>query len=308
MKDSFSLKLKNELVSLDDNNESLYSMLRAMIEINSSIKYLNGAYIEYKTKNKLVANKLKELIKMFYNIEAEIKETKEVRLNKDTIYLVNIYQKVNKILDDFNILSNKQSLKKVLETEEEKIGYLRGAFLSTGSINDPITYTYHLEIQTFKEDVASNLKDIMNSFYLNSKISKNRRGFIVYSKSADKIADFIRILGSSKQLFYFEDLRIERDLSNSINRVMNCEIANQKKTTETAIRQLKEIEFVEKYYQSRLKDTLKEVCILRKKYKEESLLELEEKSVLEFNKRISRSALNHRFREIHEIYKDLKKE
>jgi len=308
---SFSMKLKNELLSLSSSDESLKAMLEGLLQVNGTINLSStGLFLEFKSKNEQISQTVAGLIKHFYNLDSIMLKTKEIRLNKDDVYVTELHQNANIVLSDLKVLQAKEdssyNLKKELSSDEAKIGYLRGAFLAAGSINDPKTHTYHLEIQTFSTLIAYNLRDLMNTFNLGSKISKNRRGYIVYCKSADKIADFIRILGASDQLFYFEDLRIERDLSNSINRVMNCEIANQKKATVAALRQLDEIAVVEKFYGERLKNTLKEICVLRKKYPEDSLLELSTRSVEEFNKSISKSAINHRLREIHELYLSIK--
>lgn len=303
---SFSSLLKDELVELELNEIEAKAMLKGLLQVNASINISStGLYLEFKSKNLKVAQKVYDLILEFYKLEPFMLQTKETKLNKDDVYITRLEQNAYHVLDDLKVLSAKDdssyNLKKELLSDEEKLSYLRGAFLACGSINDPKSNTYHLEIQTFSSFVGFNLRDLMNLYGLNAKISQNRRGYIVYLKSADKISDFIRILGSNDELFYFEDCRIEKDLANSINRVMNCEIANQKKTLETAKRQLEEIGLVEKFYGSKLKDSLKEVIMLRRAYPEESLSELETKSTEVLGKNISKAAINHRLREIHDL-------
>lgn len=302
---SFSTYIKDELVSLELLDKK--SLLKGMLQVNGSINLSSsGLHLEYKTKNENVKNLLVSLIKDVYKVDTEVQELREVRLNKDLYYKILINQGASLILRDLNIMQSKEdsqySLKKDLPEEINRIEYLKGAFLSGGSVNDPQTFTYHLEIQTFNTIVASNLRDLMNTFYLGAKISKNRRGFIVYLKSAERVSDFIRTIGASEALLYFENLRIERDLSNSINRVINCEVANQKKVQETASRQIKEIDEVLKYYGESLKKTLVEAINLRKAYPDDSLQELSNKSEEHLKHFISRSALSHRLREIHELY------
>lgn len=307
---SFAMKLKDELtaLTLEKNEEKI--LLMGMLQVNASIGFSsNGLYLEFKTKNESVASKVYDLIFKFYNLEPSLLKSKEVRLKKEDIFFTRLERNALVVLEDLKVLQAKEdsqyNLKKELDNIEDRIAYIRGAFLASGSLNDPTSNTYHLEIQTFSPNVAYNLRDLMNTFNLNSKISKNRRGYIVYLKSADKIGDFIRILGSQEGLFQFEDHRIEKDLSNSINRVMNCEIANEKKTINAAKRQLEEIEVVKKYYGERLKKSLLEASILREKHKEDNLNELSNQSVNDIGKFISRSALNHRFREIHELYLEI---
>lgn len=308
--ETFSSKLKDELVDIELSLEEEKALLEGLLQVNGMISLSStGMYLEFKSKNINVAKKVESLIKQFYNLSPIFTATKELRFNKEDLYLVRLHQNPGILLKDLSIMASKQdptyNLKKELSIEQLRIAYIKGAFLACGSINDPNTNTYHMEIQTFNTLVAYNLRDLINVFGLQAKVSKNRRGYIVYLKSADKISDFIRILGSSESLFYFEDFRIERDLSNSINRVMNCEISNQKKTIETAKRQLKEIDTVMTYYGERLASNLNEVCNLRIKYPEDSLNELSNKSLKEYGKTISKSALNHRLRAVHNLYTEI---
>jgi len=307
---SFAMKIKDELTALELSYKEQRAMLMGMLQVNASINFSStGLYLEFKSKNEKVALLVYDLIKKFYSLEAFFLQTKETKLKKEDIYITRLEQNAFNVLNDLKVLQAKNdsnySIKKEFETDEEKIGYIRGAFLACGSVNDPKSNTYHLEIQTFSSIVAYNLRDLINSYSLNSKISENKRGFIIYIKSADKIGDFLRILGSNESLFYFEDLRIEKDLSNSINRVMNCEIANERKSIEAAKRQTKEIEKVLEFYGERLKKSLRDVCTLRLNHKEESLNELANASINEIGKEISKSALNHRFREIHLLYEEI---
>ena len=309
---TFAMELKDELTALEMDSKYEKTMLMGMLQVNASINFSStGLYIDFKSKNEKVANKVFDLIKKNYPVEPILLKTKETKLKKEDIFHTRLEQNAYVVLNDLNVFRAKEdssyNLKKELESNEEKLAYIRGAFLACGSINDPKSNTYHMEIQAFSPLVAYNLRDLINSFGINSKISENRRGYIIYLKNANGIADFLRIIGSTEGLFYFEDNRIEKDLSNSINRVMNCEIANAKKTQETAKRQIEEIEVVMKYYGERLKQTLVDASKLRLEYKEESLKELEELSYDFLGKTITKSALNHRFREIHNLYLDIKK-
>ncbi len=307
---SFSQRVKDEIVKANFSDIESKALLKGLLQINAAIDLSSeGLSLEYKTKNENVANKIIELVQKMYKVEPILMTTKEVRLKKETVYIIRINQNASFILRNLSIMQAKNdtsySLKKDLESDEEKIAYIKGAFLSTGSVNDPSSSIYHLEIQTFNSIVASNLKDLINSFGLTSKISKNRRGFIVYLKSADRIQDFLQILGTNDSLLYYADLLIENDMNNSINRVMNCEIANQKKATQAALRQVEEIQGIEKTYDIKeLPKSVIEAMKLRKDNPEDSLQELSDKSEALFGHVISRSALNHRFKAIHELYKE----
>lgn len=117
-----------------------------------------------------------------------------------------------------------------MTSREGAMSYLRGAFLAGGSVNNPETSRYHLEIYSTYEDHNEDLCKLMNNyFYLNAKATKRRRGYIVYLKEAAKIGDFLHIVGALNAMLNFEDLRIMRDMRNSVNRLVNCDTANMKK-------------------------------------------------------------------------------
>ncbi len=148
----------------------------------------------------------------------------------------------------------------------------------------------------------------MNYFNLNTKVTKKKRGYIAYIKESEKISDFLRVVGAISALFEFEDERIKRDFVNSITRVMNMEIANQNKTLEAANKQLRSISVIENMVDvSRLSTSMKEAIELRKKYPESSLNELSDYSYDIYNKTISKSALNHRFRNMNELAEQIMK-
>lgn len=180
--------------------------------------------------------------------------------------------------------------------------YLRGAFLASGSINSPQSSSYHLEIATTDENSAVAIADLLNRFHLNAKAIRRKKGFIAYIKESEKIADFLRVVGAISALFVYEDERIKRDFVNSITRVMNMDIANQNKTLEAANKQLRSISVLENMIDiSKIPKSMKEAIELRKQYPESSLKELSEFSYDLFNKNISKSALNHRFRNMQEL-------
>ncbi|MBN2696769.1 MAG: DNA-binding protein WhiA, partial [Bacilli bacterium] len=235
---------------------------------------------------------------------------KQVKLKKHDLYYVQVAQKTEKLLSDLSLMNTNGLFfqdvdPKLIQNECCRKAYLRGAFLSSGSINNPDTSAYHLEIQTFSEKQAQVLADIANSFELKAKTAKNRRGFIVYIKEAEKISDFLRVTGATNSLFTFEDNRIKRDFKNSINRVINCDIANERKAMDAARKQLEEIAVVEKHLKTGIPKSMQEAIFLRKTYPEATLVELSYASLEHFGSQISKSALNHRFRAIKDLANQL---
>ncbi|MGE4571176.1 MAG: DNA-binding protein WhiA [Candidatus Izemoplasmatales bacterium] len=309
---SFAKEVKNELQSLKHLDCCNKAELSALLHINGSIeKNSQGISIVFQTTNNTVVRRFVYLYKQVYNLDFSLIQKKVHQFKSRELFIVKLNESVNSIMNDLSLI-NKEAIfftdvdDSLISKECCKRAYLRGAFLATGSINSPNTSRYHLEIQSFSETHALIIKEIADEFYLNAKVAKNKRGYITYLKEAEKIADFLRVIGANNSLFVFEDTRIKRDFKNSINRVINCDIANEKKAMDAANEQLKQIEYVEKHAEKKLSKSMKEAIFLRKKYPESSLLELSYASLEHFDKQISKSALNHRFRSIKDLANKIK--
>ncbi len=305
---SFASNTKSELLSLKADKCCQLAELSALLTLNGNINLSsNGLRIEFQTTNIQIARKVIKSTKELYNIEVDILSKKQMKLKKKDIYIIVIRSRVNEIINELGLMNTNENYfigidDTVVLKECCKRSYLRGAFLASGSINSPISSSYHLEIHSNTEEHVNALKDLMNYFNLNTKVSKKKRGYIAYIKESEKISDFLRVVGAISALFEFEDERIKRDFVNSITRVMNMEIANQNKTLEAANKQLRSISVLENMVDiSRLPTSMKEAIELRKKFPESSLNELSDLSFETFNKRISKSALNHRFRSINDL-------
>ena len=113
--------------------------------------------------------------------------------------------------------------------EKEIRAYLRGVFLTCGSINDPKTSRYHMELFISTPEESILVQKLLNLFDLNAKILSRDKGFMIYIKEAEKISDFIKILGANKAVMYFEDVRIYREQKNKTNRLRerSCRAINQ---------------------------------------------------------------------------------
>jgi cell division protein WhiA len=166
-------------------------------------------------------------------------------------------------------------------------------------VNNPETSSYHLEIFSLYAEHNEALSELMNTFGLNSKTLERKKGFITYLKEAEKITEFLNIVGAHNSLLRFEDVRIVRDMRNSVNRLVNCETANLNKTIGAALRQVENIKFIEKHVGLQvLPDKLREIAELRVTYQDVTLKELGE---MVSGGTISKSGINHRLRKIDQI-------
>jgi len=144
----------------------------------------------------------------------------------------------------------------------------------------------------------------MNGFDLNSKTLERRKGYITYLKEAEKITEFLNIIGAHNALLRFEDIRIVRDMRNSVNRLVNCETANLNKTIGAALRQIENIRYIdESVGLDILPDKLREIAQLRRDYQDVTLKELGE---MVSGGKISKSGINHRLRKIDDIAEKLR--
>ena len=302
---SFAFDTKSELLNVQADDCCQLAELSALLTINGNVTISSqGLSIEFHTTNLGIARKVIKTAKDLYHVDVEIRSKKQMKLQKHDMYIIIIRNNASRIINELGLMSSSENIlsEPLLVKECCKRSYLRGAFLAAGSINSPKSSSYHLEIHSNREQDAINLTEILNFFNLNAKSLKRKKGYISYIKESEKIADFLRVAGAINSLFSYEDERIKRDFVNSITRVMNMDIANQNKTLAAANNQLRSISVLENMMEiSKLPKSIKEAIELRKMYPESSLNELSDYSYDLFNKTISKSALNHRFRNINDL-------
>ena len=293
---SFASDVKSELLSNKADKCCNLAELSALLKIHGDVHLSSdGLSVEFHTTNLHIVRKVITFIKDLYKIDVDIMSKKQMKLKKNDIYIVTVRNKASHIINELGLMSNNEDILNDPNLLKEccKRAYLRGAFLASGSINSPKSSSYHMEISTATEQDASNVRDLLNFFHLNDKYIKRKRGYIAY---------FLRVVGSIGGLLTFEDERIQRDFVNSITRVMNMEIANQNKTLEAANKQLRSISVLENMINmNKLSKSMREAVELRKAHREASLQELSIISGDMFNRVISKSALNHRFRNINDL-------
>lgn len=297
---SFTSTIKTEISKQKYNKLEQISLLSGIIK-NEAIEET----IKISNENRDVANLIFNLFQETYKIIPKITVRKGYNYNKNLIYIIEINQKLDQIKKELSL--NNQIPDSYLTDDENLIrSYIKGVFLASGSINDPKTSRYHMEILVNNEIYAEFIKKILNNYNLNSKILKRESKYMIYIKEAEKIGDFLRLMQTTKALLYYEDIRIYRDHVNMTNRLNNCEQANVDRIIQTATEQIKDIELIEKYGLDLLSEKEQIAAQYRLKYKEASLQELSEIISLETNKKITKPGLHHRFDKIKKLAQKLK--
>ena len=297
---SFTSKIKTEISKQKYNKLEQISLLSAIIrneQIENTIKIQN--------ENKDVANLIFNLFQDLYKIIPKITVRKGYNYNKNYIYIVEIKEKIDEIKNDLSININIPS-DYIIADDNLIRSYLKGIFLARGSINDPKTSRYHMEIIVEDLAYAEFINNALNNYNLKSKILKRENKYMIYIKEAEKIGDFLRLIGATKALLYYEDIRIYRDHVNMTNRLNNCEQANVDRIIQTATNQIKDIELIEKYGIDLLSEKEQLAAKYRLKYKEASLQELSEIITLETNQKITKPGLHHRLNKIKQLAEKLR--
>lgn len=307
---SFASETKKELTNLELKDCCCKAELSALIRMNGSLSFSNRKLVvDIQTENAAIARRIYTLIKKDYDVQVELLVRKKMRLKKNNVYIVRLSQKAKEILEDLKILEEgfvfaHDISKDLVKKKCCRRSYLRGSFLAGGSVNNPETSSYHLEIASLYKEHNDALCELMNSFGLNSKTLERKKGYITYLKEAEKITEYLNIIGAVNALLKFEDIRIVRDMRNSVNRLVNCETANLNKTIGAAIRQVENIRYIkESVGLEILPEKLREIAELRVAYQDVTLKELGE---MVSGGQISKSGINHRLRKIDEIAEKLR--
>lgn len=307
---SFASEIKKELINIEADKCCYQAELAAIIRMNAELSIgKHSLTLDVQTENVAIARRIYILIKETYNYKIEILVRKNMRLKKNNIYIVRLKEKVTELLSNLYLKTEEEYITqkihpKSIELNCCKRAYLRGAFLARGSINNPETSSYHLEIFNFDETHSQELLELVNYFGLNAREIKRRNGYIVYLKEAEKITELLNIIGAHNALFKFEDVRIVRDMRNSVNRLVNCETANMNKTISASVKQVENIKFIkEQLGLDSLPDRLKELAETRLEHPEVSLKEIGE---LVPGATLSKSGVNHRFKRIEKLADELR--
>ena len=309
---SFSHEIKNELAHLEPDRRCCeIAELAGLVRMDGNILIgsRKGIGLELVTENNAVARMAYKGLKKLFQVETEITVQRRNRLKKNNVYLVRVpgQPKVMEVLDVLGLtkdglMYNPEISPALVEKECCRRSYLRGVFLGAGSLSDPMN-SYHLEIVANSEEYAESLVKLIETFGLHPKISSRKNVLLVYLKESEQIADFLNIIGAHQALLELENIRIQKEMRNQVNRLVNCESANMNKTIDAAYKQRMNIELIQKYHGfEKLNEGLRAVAEARLEHPEVSLKEL---GAL-LDPPIGKSGINHRMRKLEELADELR--
>lgn len=265
--------------------------------------------VKIHTENITVARKYFTLLKKTYNIDTEISLRRSSKMCLYTVIIKHHDEAVkvlksSKLMDKYGEIGENLSVSDNLIIQKDccKRAFIRGAFLASGSISAPEKF-YHFEIVCGTEKKAVQLQKIIQYFDIDAKIVERKRHFVVYIKEGAGIVDILNVMEAHIALMDLENVRILKEMRNSVNRKVNCETANLKKTVSAAVKQIEDIKFIrDTAGLSILSEGLEEIAVLRLDNPDASLKELGEM----LTPAVGKSGVNHRLRKICEIADDLR--
>ena len=291
---SYAHDVKSELSRIfDDDENCLRAELAAMLTIGSSV--VEGRR-DFSNINAAVARKVVTLVKKLYpDAKVEVAAVRTKKLRKSMRYFVRIFfaGQIENFLKDLKS-------KEIISRTRYKIAALRGAFLASGSVNRPES-CYRLEISAAKEDDAKFIRKIFSHLEFRTMFYQRGEVFVVYMKEADSVCDFLGMVGAAAAVERFEVARNIKEVRMQVNRLVNCETSNLNRAIDAAQRQLVDIKFL-RSRKVKLNELLEEAVTIRLKFPDCTIGELAKKIF------VTKQALLHRFKLIHQIAEKIKSE
>lgn len=270
--------------------------------------------IRIHTENVAVARKYFTLLKKAFNIRTDISIRRNAFLKKNRTYSVMIRNhedvvrvlKAAKLVDEHGEIGENLSVVRNLVIQNPccRRAFIRGAFLAAGSISDPEKF-YHFEIACTSMEKAKQLQEVISTFSIDAKIVVRKKYYVVYIKEGSQIVELLGLMEAHVALMELENIRILKEMRNSVNRQVNCETANINKTVSAAVKQLGDITYIrDTVGLDYLPEALAEIARIRLEMPDATLKELGES----LNPPVGKSGVNHRLRKISTIAETLREE
>ncbi|MGT2957420.1 DNA-binding protein WhiA [Streptococcus bovimastitidis] len=302
---SFTTQVKEELIdqAVSDKNE-----LSAIIKLSGSLGLNSqGLTLSITTANARIARYIYALFEKYYDIQPEIKYHQKTNLKKNRVYTVFVWDQVEMILADLKLADSFFGIETgmeawMLEDDDAGRAYLKGAFLASGTIRDPESGKYQLEIYSVYLDHAQDLAQLLQKFMLDAKTLEHKGGAITYLQKAEDIMDFLIIVGAMESKEVFESIKMIREARNDINRANNAETANIAKTINASMKTINNIiKIMDTVGLTTLPIELQAIAQIRINHPDYSIQQIADS----LETPISKSGVNHRLRKLNKIADDL---
>lgn len=311
---SFSGKVRAELTeNISPARHCRIAELTAFIGMcgTVSIDSFDRYRIKIHSENVLVARKVFTLIRKTFNIRTDISVRRNIKKESVSYFIV--------IRDHEDALRVLQATKMI---GEQQIGtdavcgfnpliihqvccrraFLRGVFQAAGSMSDP-NKSYHFEIVCTTPEIAEQIRSVICSFDLDAKIVRRKKSYVVYLKEGSQIVDILNVMEAHIALMELENVRILKEMRNSVNRKVNCETANINKTVSAAVKQVEDITYLRDTVGFKnMPDNLVEAAYARLEHPDATLKELGES----LTPPVGKSGMNHRLRKLSEMAESLR--
>ncbi|MBS7576240.1 MULTISPECIES: DNA-binding protein WhiA [unclassified Enterococcus] len=299
---SFSTEVKKELSQIETSGEQARAELSALIRMLGSINLSNkGLSLVMQTQNSVVARRIFSLIKQIYGLKSQLIVQTRSQFGRHHVYQVQVGDASTELLNDLEILDGlafKIGVADAIKKSTNNIrAYLRGVFLASGSVRNPEKSQYHLELFSVYDEQAVDLLEMLEVIGIKGKQFEKKNGTIVYLKNSADISEFLLFTGATKAMLQVENAKIIKEIKRDVNRKLNFETANMNRTVDASSRQIEMIlEMKANGTFNQLSEKIQEIAELRLKFPEKSVAEIAQ--VLGLTK----SAANHRFRKLIQIY------
>ena len=313
---SFSGKVREELAgNISTARHCRIAELAAFIGMCGTIAVnsFDQYSIKIHSENFLVARKVFTLIEKTFNIKVDVSIRRNIKRQNATYSVVvrrhedavRILQAVKMAGGNADYISDLRPFSPlVIQQTCCRRAFLRGAFQASGSMSDP-SKSYHFEIVCNSQAAAGQIQEIMDGFGLDAKIVQRKKAYVVYLKEGSRIVDVLNVMEAHVALMELENVRILKEMRNSVNRKVNCETANINKTVSAAVKQVEDITYLRDTVGfEHLPDNLAEAALARLEHPDATLKELGET----LDPPVGKSGINHRLRRLSEMAEKVKQE
>ncbi len=297
---SFTSEIKQELnKSSNLVNKKLLTFELIGYLITDNITFINKNEIKFGTESDYNINRFSKILSnLDINHQIDV-NGKIFNIKCKTKDLENITKEYIDIVDNSIYIKENFLNEKLIEEIYKNI--VKGAFLGSGSINNP-EKKYHFEMKFLNKKNAENILKILEKLEIKAKIMETENICLIYIKEGEEISKILALIGANKAVMKFEDIRIQKEMNGKINRIVNCETANLNKIINASVEQITAIEKLKNSGNlHKLDDNLKELAELRIKNPNLSLIELGNK----LEKPIGKSGVNYRLKKIIELANEI---